>query len=97
MVNKLYFGDNLTGLREHVADETVDLVYLDPPFNSNATYNVLFKAPGGAAEPGADRGLRRHLALERSAEDAYWQVLRGQNSDAAKMLEPCAASSATTT
>ena len=40
--NKLYFGDNLNVLREHVQDETADLIYLDPPFNSNATYNVLF-------------------------------------------------------
>jgi 16S rRNA G966 N2-methylase RsmD len=36
--NKLYFGDNLDILREHVADESVDLIYLDPPFNSNANY-----------------------------------------------------------
>ena len=43
----LYYGDNLTILREQVKDESVDLVYLDPPFNSNATYNVLFKAPDG--------------------------------------------------
>ncbi len=41
--NKLYFGDNLEVLRLHVADESVDLVYLDPPFNSNANYNVLFR------------------------------------------------------
>ena len=40
--NKLYFGDNLDILREQVPDECVDLIYLDPPFNSNATYNVLF-------------------------------------------------------
>ena len=45
--NKLYFGDNLGILREHVQDESVDLVYLDPPFNSNATYNVLFKEASG--------------------------------------------------
>ena len=47
MTNKLYYGDNLGVLREHIADESVDLVGLDPPFNSNATYNVLFKAPDG--------------------------------------------------
>jgi site-specific DNA-methyltransferase (adenine-specific) len=47
LVNKLYFGDNLRVLRDHVATESVDLIYLDPPFNSNATYNVLFKAPDG--------------------------------------------------
>ena len=40
---KLFFGDNLEIMREHVAPESVDLVYLDPPFNSNQTYNVLFK------------------------------------------------------
>jgi site-specific DNA-methyltransferase (adenine-specific) len=45
--NTLYYDDNLAILREHIADASVDLVYLDPPFNSNATYNVLFKAPGG--------------------------------------------------
>lgn len=46
--NQLYFGDNLDVLRRYVADESVDLVYLDPPFNSNANYNVLFKEHDGA-------------------------------------------------
>ena len=41
--NKLYFGDNLPIMRGHIPDESVDLIYLDPPFNSNATYNVLFR------------------------------------------------------
>ena len=45
--NRLYFGDNLDILRQYVADETVDLIYLDPPFNSNATYNVLFRERSG--------------------------------------------------
>ena len=45
--NTLYFGDNLDILREHVPDESVDLIYLDPPFNSNATYNVLFRETSG--------------------------------------------------
>jgi len=40
--NRLYFGDNLEVLRRHLDDESVDLIYLDPPFNSNADYNVLF-------------------------------------------------------
>jgi len=40
--NALYYGDNLDVLRRHVKDESVDLVYLDPPFNSHASYNVLF-------------------------------------------------------
>jgi site-specific DNA-methyltransferase (adenine-specific) len=40
--NLLYYGDNLDVLRQHVGDESVDLVYLDPPFNSNRAYNVIF-------------------------------------------------------
>ena len=46
-INALYYGDNLDVLRRHVDDESVDLVYLDPPFNSNANYNVLFAAKDG--------------------------------------------------
>ena len=45
--NQLYFGDNLDILRNHVPDASVDLIYLDPPFNSNATYNVLFQEKSG--------------------------------------------------
>ena len=44
-MNKLFFGDNLEVLRENIPPESVDLIYLDPPFNSNAEYNVLFKSP----------------------------------------------------
>jgi len=43
--NVLYYGDNLEILRNHIPDESVDLIYLDPPFNSQATYNVLFREP----------------------------------------------------
>jgi hypothetical protein len=47
MVNQLYYGDNLQVVRDSIATESIDLVYLDPPFNSQANYNVLFKAPTG--------------------------------------------------
>ena len=46
-MNSLYYGDNLKILREHIGSETVDLIYLDPPFNSNASYNVLFQEKSG--------------------------------------------------
>lgn len=42
MRNRLFYGDNLPVLREHIASESVDLVYLDPPFNSNRSYSVIF-------------------------------------------------------
>lgn len=45
--NTLFYGDNLDILREHFPDECVDLIYLDPPFNSNRSYNVLFKEASG--------------------------------------------------
>ncbi len=45
--NALYYGDNLDVLRESIATESVDLIYLDPPFNSQATYNLLFRSPAG--------------------------------------------------
>ncbi len=45
--NVLYYGDNLDILRRYIPDESVDLVYLDPPFNSNRDYNVIFKDESG--------------------------------------------------
>ena len=48
-MNTLYYGDNLQVLREHIADESVDLIYLDPPFNSKRDYNVLFREASGEA------------------------------------------------
>ena len=51
MANQLYYGNNLDMLREHIPDESIDLIYLDPPFNSQATYNVLFRSTAGAQSP----------------------------------------------
>lgn len=47
--NKLYYGDNLDILPRYVPDESIDLIYLDPPFNSNASYNVLFPEHGNGS------------------------------------------------
>jgi site-specific DNA-methyltransferase (adenine-specific) len=47
--NVLYYGDNLDILRRYLPDASVDLVYLDPPFNSNRDYNVIFRDEPGAA------------------------------------------------
>jgi site-specific DNA-methyltransferase (adenine-specific) len=73
--NKLFFGDNLKILREHVADDSIDLIYLDPPFNSNATYNVLFEEKSGekyAAQITAFDDTW-HWGLE--SEKAYHEVI----------------------
>lgn len=47
MENTLYYGDNLEVLRDHIHDESIDLIFLDPHFNSNRSYNILFKDESG--------------------------------------------------
>src|SRR5690606_16190111 len=64
-----------------------DLVYLDPPFNSNATYNVLFRSPTGEQSQAQIEAFDDTWHWNEKAEDAYWQVLHGPNTDAARMLE----------
>lgn len=86
MTSKLYYGDNLAILRDHIPDESVDLVYLDPPFNSNATYNVLFRAPTGEHSKAQIEAFEDTWHWNEIAEEAYWQVLNGPNPHAAKML-----------
>ena len=73
--NTLYFGDNLDILREHVADASVDLIYLDPPFNSNATYNVLFRETSGESSAAQIQafGDTWHWSIE--SEAAYREVV----------------------
>jgi DNA modification methylase len=57
-VNQLYYGDNLQVLREDIAGESVDLIYLDPPFNSKRDYNLLFKSPKGVTSEAGTNVLR---------------------------------------
>ncbi|CAA2101854.1 Modification methylase MboII [Methylobacterium bullatum] len=87
MANKLFYGDNLSVLRKSIADESIDLVYLDPPFNSDANYNVLFRAPGGEQSAAQIEAFQDtwHWTTEGS-ERAFDEVMSGQSSDAAIML-----------
>ena len=75
MTNTLYYGDNLDILRQHVADESVDLVYLDPPFNSNANYNVLFKEQSGEASPAQIRAFTDTWEWTQEAERTFEQEI----------------------
>ena len=58
MKNELYCGDNLEILRNHIVDESVDLIYLDPPFNSKQDYNIIFRERHGA------RSTSQELVIE---------------------------------
>ena len=84
MNNTLYFGDNLTVLREHIPDESVDLVYLDPPFNSNASYNVLFKEMTGEESPAQINAFTDTWQWTQETERAYEQeVIHSPNAPTA--------------
>ena len=71
MANTLFYGDNLQVLREHIPDESVDLVYLDPPFNSNASYNVLFREKSGEDSPAQIKAFTDTWKWTREAARTY--------------------------
>lgn len=73
--NRLYYGDNFDVLREHVADESVDLVYLDPPFNSNANYNVLFAEKGGTKAAAQIKAFEDTWQWDESSAESYRYVV----------------------
>ena len=86
MINALYYGDNLQVLRDEIASESVDLIYLDPPFNSKATYNVLFHSPGGSDSQAQIEAFEDTWHWNQAAEEAFDEVLASGNTDAAEML-----------
>lgn len=71
----MYYGDNLDILRRYVADESVDLVYLDPPFNSNATYNVLFAEQNGARAASQIKAFEDAWRWDEEAARTYFEVV----------------------
>ena len=75
MTNTLYYGDNLDILRQHVGDESVDLVYLDPPFNSNANYNVLFKERSGEESPAQIKAFTDTWEWTQESERTFEQEI----------------------
>ena len=74
-MNKLYYGDNLDVLRRHIDDESVDLVYLDPPFNSNASYNVLFAERDGTQAASQIKAFEDTWRWDQSAARACQEVI----------------------
>ncbi len=73
--NTLYYGDNLEVLREHVPDESVDLIYLDPPFKSNQSYNVLFAERDGSQSAAQIKAFEDTWHWDQAAATAYREVV----------------------
>lgn len=82
---QLWFGDNLTVLRRHVEAESVDLVYLDPPFKSNKSYNVLFKHRDGRLPAAQLKAFDDTWRWDMGAAKAYEEVVDG-GGDVARAL-----------
>jgi DNA modification methylase len=74
--NTLYYGDNLDVLRRYIANESVDLVYLDPPFNSNATYNVLFAEHSGEKAASQIQAFEDTWSWDEEAARTYFETVQ---------------------
>lgn len=73
--NQLYYGDNLQILRDYIQDECIDLIYLDPPFNSNRSYNVLFKDESGLNSQSQITAFDDTWHWNSSAEQTYYELI----------------------
>ena len=86
-LNELYYGDNLDVLREHVTSESVDLIYLDPPFNSNRSYNVLFQEKSGQDSPAQIEAFGDTWTWSQETETLYQELVSSTSVRAADALE----------
>lgn len=76
--NTLYYGDNLDVLRKHIPDASVDLVYLDPPFNSNRNYNVIFGKHPASADAAQIQAFGDTWVWTSVTEEQFAELVEGQ-------------------
>ena len=86
-MNHLYYGDNLTVLHDAIATESVDLIYLAPPFNSKRDYNLLFKSPKGVSSEAQIEAFEDTWHWNQQAEREFDDLLHQPNTDVAKMMK----------
>lgn len=84
--NTLFYGDNLDILREYVPDQSVDLIYLDPPFNSNRSYNVLFKDESGTESEAQITAFEDTWHWGADAEETYNELVTQAPDRVSKMV-----------
>ncbi len=78
-VNTLFYGDNLDILRKYFPNECVDLIYLDPPFNSKADYNILFKEATGEESAAQIQAFSDFWHWDKTAEKTYLEIQENPN------------------
>ncbi|PKK83353.1 MAG: site-specific DNA-methyltransferase [candidate division Zixibacteria bacterium HGW-Zixibacteria-1] len=79
-MNKLYFGDNLEIMQKYIKDESVDLIYLDPPFNSDRAYNVIFKDKTGKKSASQIQAFEDTWYWKEETQDAFDEIMNGSYS-----------------
>jgi len=87
MTNKLYYGDNLDILKRYAKDESVDLVYLDPPFNSNQYYNAIFTEHTGDSSKAQLDAFKDTWCWNGVATKAYEDLVLGNDSKISQMMQ----------
>ena len=84
--NVLYFGDNLEILRKYIPDNSIDLIYLDPPFNSKRTYNVLFSEENGTESPAQIEAFEDTWHWDSKAELTYHDLIANAPPEVSAMI-----------
>jgi len=84
--NTLFYGDNLDILRQHIADNSVDLIYLDPPFNSSRNYNVLFREESGKESEAQIEVFEDTWHWNQAAEQTYYDLITRAPDQISKMI-----------
>lgn len=85
-MNQLYYGDNLVVLREHIADQSVDIIYLDPPFNSKRDFSVLFKSPAGHESEAQITAFEDTWHWNEQTEREFDEIIRQPNVQVADIM-----------
>src|SRR6476619_616767 len=84
--NTLFYGDNLDILREYIATASVDLIYLDPPFNSNRNYNVLFRDESGQDSEAQIAAFEDTWHWNHTAAQAYHELVTQAGGEVGTMI-----------
>ena len=84
--NTLFYGDNLKILRDYIPNESVDLIYLDPPFNSNRNYNVLFKDESGTDSEAQITAFEDTWHWNHIAEQTYHELVTQAPDNISRMI-----------
>ncbi len=85
--NTLFYGDNLPILRNYVEDESIDLIYLDPPFNSQRSYNIIFKERTGNESPAQIKAFDDFWRWDRATEETYREIADSAPANVVRLIK----------